>query len=195
MNKNVHFSWIGFFMILLFIPGLILAQDDKKAVELQRLEAGINTAKAKVTRSERKLFVADSLISKGTEQLTESKAEIKSVTAERKTLDKEYATGKKSLEKLAGSKDKAEAAQAKADMKELDMKYKADSKLIDTRLKDATKTSTTGKSNLSKGKTGKKTAEDGLKAAQAALDAAQAKYDAASGTDMEENDGKKKKKK
>ena len=45
-------------------------------------------------------------LTKGTEQLNESKAETKALAAERKTLDKQYSTKKKSLEKLANSRDK-----------------------------------------------------------------------------------------
>jgi len=67
---------------LMFIPLLINAQalspQDKKAAELKRLETGVNTAKTKVDLNERKLAVADSLITAGNQLTSESKTETKS---------------------------------------------------------------------------------------------------------------------
>jgi|WetSurMetagenome_2_1015567.scaffolds.fasta_scaffold16957_1 hypothetical protein len=194
MKKYTGFLRAGILMLFFVIPGMMMAQADKKAVDLKRLETGLTTAKNNVAKNERMLTVADSLIAKGTEQTNESKAENKAIATERKVLDKEYASQKKALEKLTTSKDKAEATQAKTDMKALDLKYKADAKALDIRLKDATKKSTTGTANISKGKTSKKTATDGLKTAQAALDAAQEKYNAAAGIEPPEEEGKGKKK-
>lgn len=194
MKKGTLFFYLGLSMILFLISGKANAQTDKKAAEIKRLETGLAVAKKNVAKNERSIAIADSLITKGTEQLNESKAENKALATERKTLDKEYATQKKALEKQTTSKDKAEATQARNDMKALDLKYRADAKALDTRLKDATKKSTTGSSNLSKGKTGKKTATDALETAQATLDAAQEKYDIATGTSRPEEEGKKKKK-
>jgi len=194
MKKNTLLSYVGLSLILFLITGIVNAQTDKKAAEIKRLETGLMIARKNVAKNERSLAIADSLVTKGTEQLNESKAETKAIAAERKTLDKEYATQKKTLEKQTTSKDKAEATKAKADLKALDIKYKADTKALDTRLKDATKKSTTGSSNLSKGKTGKKTATDALKTSQASLDAAQEKYDVATGVVAPEEEGKKKKK-
>lgn len=179
----------GLLMLAVVFPGVMMAQTDKKAAELKRLETGLNTAKNNVAKNERILAVADSLEAKGNEQISESKAETKAIATERKALDKQYASERKALEKQSMSKDKAEATQAKADMKALDLKYKADTKALDTRLKDATKKSTTGTANLGKAKTSKKTATDGLKTAQAALDAAQEKYNTAAGIEPEEEEG------
>jgi hypothetical protein len=194
MKKGTLFFYLGLSMILFLISGIVNAQTDKKAAEIKRLETALSVAKKNVAKNERSLVIADSLIVKGTEQLNESKAEVKTIDTDRKTLDKEYATQKKALEKLTTSKDKAEATKAKNDMKALDTKYMADSKALDTKLKDATKKSTTGSSNVNKGKTGKKTATDALKTSQASLDAAQEKYDIATGTARPEEEGKKKKK-
>jgi chromosome segregation ATPase len=194
MKKGTIYIYLGLSMILFLISGKVNAQTDKKAAEIKRLETTLATANKNVAKHERSLFVADSLLTKGTEQLNESKAETKAIDAERKTLDKQYATQKKALEKLANSRDKAEATKAKTDMKALDAKYMADSKALDTRLKDATKKSTTGSSNVSKGKTGKKNATDALETSRASLDAAQEKYDIATGTARPEEEGNKKKK-
>jgi hypothetical protein len=193
MKKSTIFFYLGLSMILFFISGKVNAQTDKKAAEIKRLETALTTAKKNVAKNERALVVADSLITKGTEQLNESKAETKAIETERKTLDKQYSTQKKPLEKLVNSKDKNEATKAKTDMKALDAKYMADSKALDTRLKDATKKSTTGSANVNKGKTGKKNATDALETSQASLDAAQEKYDIATGTARPEEEGKKKK--
>jgi chromosome segregation ATPase len=194
MKKGKLFFYLGLSVILFLVSGKVNAQTDKKAAEIKRLETALATAKKNVAKNERSIAIADSLITKGTEQLNESKAEAKTLATDRKTLDKEYATQKKALEKLTTSKDKAEVTKARSDMKALDAKYMADSKALDTKLKDTTKKSTTGSANVSKGKTGKNNATDALKTAQASLDAAQEKYDIATGTSRPEEEGKKKKK-
>jgi chromosome segregation ATPase len=186
--------YLGLSMVLFLFSGNINAQTDKKAAEIKRLETALATAKKNVAKNERSLAIADSLFAKGTEQVNDSKAEIKAIETERKTLDKQYATQKKALEKLAKSKDKAEVTKATSDIKALDLKYKADTKALDTRLKDVTKKSTTGSSNISKGKSGKSTATNALETSQASLAAAQEKYDIATGTVTPEEEGNKKKK-
>jgi len=192
--KNHILILLSLCMISFLIPRHLIAQTDKKAAEIKKLETGLATAKNNITKYEKSLAVADSLIIKGTEQLNDSKAETKAIATDSKILDKEYATQRKALEKLTASNDKTAAAQAKVDIKSLDIKFKADSKALDLRLKDATKKSTTGSSNLSKGKTGKKTATDGLKTARSTLEAAQDKYNTATGVAAPEEEGKKKKK-
>lgn len=194
MRTIMNFRLFVMLSFLLFAPVLLLAQTDKKAAELKKLESGITTAKAKVALNERQLAKADSLITTGTQMIAESKPELKTISAERKKLDKDFATKQKTLTKLSTSKDKEEATKAKADLKALTLQNKSDIKALDTRLKDATKKSTTGNANLTKGKAGKKTVQDALKVSQAALDAAQERYDVASGTG-ENTDPKAKKKK
>jgi hypothetical protein len=193
--KKITYSSAFLIVILFFMaPVTTQAQVDKNAAALKKLETGITVAKGNVAKNEKIITTADSLITAGTTMINESKTETKSITADRKILDKEYATGRKSLEKLSVSKDKAEATKAKADLKALDIKYKADTKNLDNRLKLATKNSTTGTANLSKGKTSKKTAQDALKTALAALDAAQAKYDAVANPGEKSEADKKKRK-
>jgi hypothetical protein len=109
--------------------------------------------------------------------IAESKTETKAIEAERKKLDKDNVTKQKSLTKLSTSKDKDEANQARVDLKALDVQYKSDSKALGIRLKDATKKMSTGNANLTRGKTGKKSAQDALKISRKALDTAQEKYD------------------
>jgi hypothetical protein len=194
MKALLNFRMVVMLSLLILAPIIAQAQTDKKAADLKKLETGIATAKAKVSLNERQIAVADSLVAAGNQLILDSKAETKTIAAERKKLDKDYGTQQKSLSKLTTSKDKEQATQAKADLKALDTKYKADTKALDNRLKDATKKSTTGTSNVSKGKTSGKTAHDALKTSLATLDAAQAKYDAASGTgETVEPKGKKKK--
>lgn len=182
MRTIFKLRFIVVLSFLLFTPLLIQGQtpspQDKKAADLKRLETGVNTAKAKVDLNERKLTVADSLITAGNQLTGESKTEIKAINADRKKLDKEYATQQKSLTKQTTSKDKEEATQARADLKALTAKYKLDSKALDTRMKDATKKSTTGTNDLTKGKANKSTAKDALKISKENLAAAQEKYDA-----------------
>ncbi len=194
--KSFKILWMAG-LLLVFISSQVFsqAQPDKKAAELKRLEASVKAAEAKVALNEKQLRTADSLFKTGTQMVNESKSEIKALEADKKKLDKEYATSKKPLEKSVTSKDKEEATNARTEMKNLDTKYKADAKAIDTKMKDANKKLTTGNTNIGKGKAGKKTATDALKMSKANLEAAQAKFDAASGAGDESGKATKKKKK
>jgi hypothetical protein len=194
MRTILNFRIFAMLAFLLLATALTQAQTDKKAVELKKLETGLATAKAKVALNERKLNTADSLITVGTKLTAESKTEIKAIEAERKKLDKDYATRQKSVTKLSTSKDKEVATKAKADLKIMGAQYKSDSKALATRLSIATKKSTTGEANITKGKTVKSNAKDALKISKAALDAAQEKYDVASGLDEKTTQKDKKKK-
>jgi len=176
-------STLKSFRILIMLPFLLLApvltnaQADKKQAELKKLETSLAAAKAKVALNERRLTISDSLVTLGTQMIAESKTETKAIEAERKKLDKDNVTKQKSLTKLSTSKDKDEANQARIDLKALDVQYKSDSKALGIRLKDATKKMSTGNANLTRGKTGKKSAQDALKISRKALDTAQEKYD------------------
>jgi chromosome segregation ATPase len=182
MKTKMNFRILAALSVFLLAPVLVQAQTDQKAAVLKNLETGVATAKAKVAVNERKLAVADSLITAGTKLIAESKTETKAIDADSKKLEKEYAANQKPLTKLSTSKDKAAATKAKADLKALTLQYKTDSKAVETRIKDATKMSTIGNAALTKGKAAKKSAQDALKASQAALKTVQAKYDAASGS-------------
>jgi chromosome segregation ATPase len=194
MKTIMNYRILVMLSFFLLIPVLTQAQTDKKATELKNLETGIATAKAKVAMNERKLAIADSVITTGTQMIAESKTEIKAVDAESKKLDKDLAANKKPLTKLSTSKDKGESIKAKADLKALDVQYRSDAKALDTRLRAAEKKQTTGNANLTKGKAAKKSAQDALKISRAALNAAQAKYDAASASGDNTNSKDKKKK-
>jgi hypothetical protein len=194
MRTILNFRIYVMLAFLLLATSLTQAQTDKKAVELKKLETNLTTAKAKVALNERKLNTADSLITVGTKLTAESKTEIKTIEAERKKLDKDYATQQKTVTKLSTSKDKEVATKAKADLKTMGVQYKSDSKAIATRLSIATKKSTTGEANITKGKTAKTNARDALKISKDALDAAQERYDVASGSGEKTTQKDKKKK-
>ena len=178
-------STVKNFRILILLPFLLLtsvlanAQADKKQAELKKLETSLATAKAKVALNEQQLSKSDSLITLGTQMTAEAKTENKAIEADRKKLDKEYATNQKSLSKLSTSKDKDESSKARADLKALSLQYNSDSKALGARLKDATKKMSTGNANLTRGKAGKKSAQDALKISRKSLDIAQEKYDSA----------------
>jgi len=178
-------STVKNFQILILLPFLLLtsvlanAQADKKQAELKKLETSLATAKAKVALNEQQLSKSDSLITLGTQMTAEAKTENKAIEADRKKLDKEYATNQKSLSKLSTSKDKDESSKARADLKALSLQYNSDSKALGARLKDATKKMSTGNANLTRGKAGKKSAQDALKISRKSLDIAQEKYDSA----------------
>jgi hypothetical protein len=181
MRTKMNFRILLVLPLLLLTPALVQAQTDPKATALQNLETALTNAKAKVALNEHKLVVADSLITAGTKLIAESKTETKTIDADSKKLEKQYAASQKPLTKLSTSKDKAEATKAKADLKALTLQYKTDSKAIEARIKDATKMSTTGNAALTKGKAAKQSVQDALKTSQASLKTVQAKYDAASG--------------
>ena len=197
MRTIFKLRFLGVLSFFLFTPFLIQAQtpnpQDKKEAELKRLEAGVNTAKVKVAVNERKMTVADSLITAGNKLIAESKTETKAATADSKKLDKDYATEQKPLNKLVTSKDKEEATQARSDLKALTTKYKADSKAATTRLNSATKKGTTGEADINKGKAAKAATKDALKASKDALAAAQKKYDDVANPPEKAASGKKKK--
>ena len=178
-------STVKNFRILILLPFLLLtsvlanAQADKKQAELKKLETSLATAKAKVALNEQQLSKSDSLITLGTQMTAEAKTENKAIEADRKKLDKEYATNQKSLTKLSTSKDKDESSKARADLKALSLQYNSDSKALGARLKDATKKMSAGNANLTRGKAGKKSAQDALKISRKSLDIAQEKYDSA----------------
>ncbi len=186
--------------ILILLPFLLLssimtnAQADKKQAELKKLETSLDAAKAKVALNERQISKSDSLITIGNQMLAEAKTETKAVETDRKNMDKNNITKKKSLTKLTTSKDKDEATKARADLKALDLQYKSDLKAIAIRQKDATKKISTGNANLTKGKSGKKSAQDALKISKKSLEMAQEKYDNANvSADNTLTKGKKKK--
>jgi chromosome segregation ATPase len=179
MKAVNNFRVLAMLSFFLLSPVFTLAQTDKKAAELKKLEPGIAMAKAKVAINERRVAVADSLIESGNQLVAESKAQIKTINAESNKLDKDQAVRQKPLTKLSTSKDKEESNKARADLKALNVQYRSDAKVLNTRLKDATKKLTKGNANLTKGKAAKKSAQDALKISKATLKAAQAKYDAA----------------
>ena len=193
-------STVKNFRILILLPFLLLtsilanAQADKRQAELKKLETSLAAAKAKVALNEQQLAKSDSLITLGTQMTTEAKTENKAIEADRKKLDKEYATSQKSLTKLSTSKDKDESSKARADLKALSLQYSSDSKALGARLKDATKKMSTGNANLTRGKAGKKSAQDALKISRKALDLAQEKYDSANDSGVSATSKEKKKK-
>ncbi|MFN8208191.1 MAG: hypothetical protein U0T82_12395 [Bacteroidales bacterium] len=184
----------GIFSILLCIPLIMSGQADKKAAEKKRLEGAIAAAQANVAKYERQLAIADSLMQTGTASMTEAEGEFTAIDADRKREEKEYATEKKLLTKMANASDKEEALKAKNDLKALETKQKGQVKEIDTRVKLVNKKYLTGEANYNKGKGMKKPAKDGLATAQEALAAAEAKLEAAENPDAGGETPKKKKK-
>jgi hypothetical protein len=178
MKKMYSISTLPGIVLLLSISLGIQAQTDNKAATTKKLEAAVTAAKNNLAKNEKMLALSDSLIETGTKLVNDAKVENKAIATDRKKTDKDYALAKKTLDKQVGSKDKEEAAKAKTDLKALDTKYRADVKNLDNRLKVATKNTTTGTTNVNKGKTSKKTAEDGIKSAKTALATAEAKLNA-----------------
>lgn len=194
MNTQKKIQILITLVLFLLAPVCVNAQADKKGAELKKLETSLAAAKAKVALNEKQLANSDSLIATGNQMIAEAKTENKAIDADKKKLDKDNAAKQKPLLKLSTSKDKDDAAKARADLKALDLQYKSDSKALGIRTKDATKKMSTGNANLTRGKAGKKNAQDALKISRKALETAQTKYDDASGAG-DDNSSKTKKKK
>jgi hypothetical protein len=184
----------GMLALLLCFPLFMSGQVDKKAAEKKKMEGAIAAAQANVAKYERQIVIADSLVQTGTAAMSEAEGEFSSIDADRKREEKEYATEKKLLTKMANAKDKEEAMKAKAELKTLETKQKNQQKELDNRVKTVNKKYLSGEANVNKGKGMKKPAKDGLSTAQDALDAAEAKLDAAENPDAGSEVPKKKKK-
>ena len=176
MNSKLK---IAILFLLLFPAATAFAQSDRKAAELKNLEKGIAMAEARVALGRKQLAAADSLISLGQQMIKEGKAEVKTIYSDSDKVEKEYAAARKPLEKLIESKDKTEAARARADLKTLDTKYRTDNLSLEKRLKGAERKQASGSSLIARGKTAKLNARDGLKTSTAALKTAQKKYETA----------------
>jgi septal ring factor EnvC (AmiA/AmiB activator) len=166
-------------MSLLMLPLMTVAQTDRKAAELKNLEKGLSLAKARVALAQKQMEAADSIIILGQQMIREGKAEVKAIYSDSDKIEKEYASAHKPLEKLSTSKDKAEAAKARTDLKALDAKYRTDNISLETRLRNAERKQTSGASYIARGKTARLNARDALKTSTAALKAAQEKYESA----------------
>ncbi|MCX6334774.1 MAG: hypothetical protein NT092_10815 [Bacteroidia bacterium] len=171
----------AFLMMLFFLmlPLIATAQTDRKATELKNLEKGITVARARVQLNQKQIADADSLIKLGFQIIREGKAETGIIYSESNKIEKNYSSKHKPLVKLSTSKDKAEAAKARADLKALDAQYRADNITLETRLRSAERKQSAGASQIIRGKTAKLNARDALKTSTAALKAAQDKFDAA----------------
>jgi hypothetical protein len=182
------------FLIVLFQLVFLtaVAQGNKKDAQLKNLEASVANARARVALNEKKVADADSIINSGKKMIDESKTEAKSVDSDSRQLEKDYAARRNSLVKLTKSKEKAEANRAKTELRALETGYKASNRILETRLRDATKKQTTGIANIQKGRTSRKNAMDALKVSNNTLKAVQKKYDAAAGSADKKPDQEKK---
>jgi len=136
-------------------------------------QVALNRAEANQAKIERKIAVADSLMTVGNATVEENQALYDQNQADRKTLDKEYAAKSKELNKALKSKDAQEVAAAKAELKQTDLDYKNAAKKSDTEMKALLKKIDTGLANVNKGKTIKKESSKALKDAQKATAAAE----------------------
>ncbi len=172
-----------FFVVLMGVALSVAGQsaEEKKAAAIAKLEVSLKKAQEKVAALEKKSADADSLVDLGNQMKNEAKVEIKAAQQQLKIINKEFSAERKPLAKLTGSKDRAVAAQAKADLKELENQFKADVKAATAEGKAAEKKLTTGDSNVAKGKSTLKSNAAALKTAQASADLAQDKYDIATG--------------
>ncbi len=181
--KTTKKTFLPIMLLLCFLfSSIIRAQTDKNELRIQRLKENVARYETKVASKERKLEIADSLITTGEDMIYKAEDAFVLVENQQTNLDKEYRRHYKQLAKLQKSKDEEVADKAEADLKALYTQYKSDTKAIDAKIKNLTKQATAGQNNIAKGKEMRKTAGKDLKEAQARLDVAVEKYEAAIGT-------------
>ncbi|MBN2743118.1 MAG: hypothetical protein JXR39_04400 [Marinilabiliaceae bacterium] len=157
-------------IVFMGITSVCMAQQTPTA---SKHEMAIKKAEDKVAKIEKKMAIADSLITAGNVVKGDLKGEEDGQTGRLKEVQSEYASESKRLEKLMKSKDQTEVKQASLEKKALDAKYKADMKELDAVNKDAAKKAGKAEANIKKGKDLKKVAEKELKVARKELAAAQ----------------------
>lgn len=162
-------------LFALFLSVGAQTPEAKKEAEMKKLETNLATAKAALAKVEKQKAKNDSLVEVANKMIDEGEAEMKTLEAEVKKADKEYATQVKSLDKQSASKDKETATQAKADLKKLDLQFKADMKVTDTKVKAAMKKMTTGEGMLVKCGTAEKTINEAMKKAMSGVEAVEEK--------------------
>lgn len=180
------------FVLYLFLlsPAFTLAQQGSGTSDLTRLETAINDAKDRVALNEKKIAAADSLIDAGKKMIDESKDEIKAIDAESKKYEKDYAARYKVVKKLTGSKDKAEAKKAAADLRALETEHRNTNRAFEARMNNAYKKQTVGLSAIDKGQKAKYYAKTALDTSNDALKAAQKKYGDATASPDDKAKGK-----
>ncbi len=154
-------------LVLIFIAGFALTANSqstsKQEAEIAKLRTQLERARVAHEKQEKKVQIADSLITVGSTMREESSDEIKAAVSAMKARNKEYSTQRKSLEKRLKSKSREDVAEAKAEIKTLDAEYKAELKAHDALMKAQNKKSADGTKNLERGKTMKKEAGKMLK--------------------------------
>ena len=100
------------FLALLIISNCLIAQTDKNELKLQKLKENVERYEARVAAKERKMEIADSLLTTGENMLFEAEDEFEIVDQEQIALDKEYKASYKELAKLQRSKDETIASKA-----------------------------------------------------------------------------------
>ncbi len=179
MKTSTRFLLLSTLIVCLLFSNVLNAQTDKNDLKLQKLKENVARYEAKVAAKERKMEIADSLVTTGEYMMYDAEDVFEDVEEEQSTLDKEYKTKYKELAKLQKSKDTETVNKAAADLKALEIQYKADTKVLDTRIKELTKKAMKGQSNMDKGKDMQKTTSQYLKEAKERLEAAKEKYEAA----------------
>ena len=179
--------------VILTLTGFTLqAQTVPNSAAVAKLETAVNDAKAKVALNEKKITAADSIIDAGKKLIDEAKDEIKSIDAESKKYEKDYASRFKTVKKLTGSKDKTEAKKAATDLRALETEHRNTNRNFELKMNNAYKRQTTGLSTIDKGQKAKFTAKTALDNSNDALKAAQQKYEDATGTGDDKGKGKNK---
>ena len=107
-------------MLCLLISNTLTAQTDKNELKLQKLKENVARYEDRVTAKERKIEIADSLLTTGENMMFEAEDEFAEVEEEQAMQDKEFKTAYKELSKLQRSKDKETADEALVDMKALE---------------------------------------------------------------------------
>ncbi|NPD45063.1 MULTISPECIES: hypothetical protein [unclassified Lentimicrobium] len=137
--KNIYLLSTKLILIVIIVfSGLSsMAQTEmsREEIALQKAEDKVEANRVKLVTVKRQIESADSLFVAG-EQLDDAGKLRKMAARDQvKAIEKQYKTDSKPLNKAAKSKDRAEVAAAKVELRELTTKYKADLKLAQNEIK------------------------------------------------------------
>lgn len=179
MNKNQTYRVIGLTgLCLCFYAASLCAQEapplEKKPT---RQQLALSKAEINLSKIEKKIATADSLEAIGYLEYGIAHDSIESNNEQRKTIDKEYLALRKPLNKKIGSKDRATATLARAELKKIDAEYSAAVKASDAQWRDYWRVADNAQRKVTKGQKTKKDNSPKLKQAKKALTKARKNLD------------------
>ncbi len=122
---------------LIVIPSFSQTTLSREEIAIAKAEEKLETKRLRLVDYKIQIESADSLFLAGEKLLEDSKILKGEAKGEVKSVEKQYKADSKPYNKAIKSKDRAEAAVARTDLKEITTKYKADLKTAENKLKAA----------------------------------------------------------